>query len=78
MPPALQALMRHSHYSTTAAYYVGASADEVASDLWRNHAPQADPASHAGQVGNKSGNIGQNTASREASENERKPLQHNK
>ena len=50
MPAVLQRLARHSHISTTMAYYVSLSADEIGSELWANH---------AATVGNTSGNTTQ-------------------
>ena len=38
MPATLQLLMRHADIATTTGFYVGISADEVASDLWANYA----------------------------------------
>ena len=37
MPAVLQRLARHSHISTTMAYYVSLSADEIGADLWAKH-----------------------------------------
>ena len=37
MPAVLQRLARHAHISTTMAYYVSISADEIRADLWAKH-----------------------------------------
>jgi len=38
MPAVLQRLARHSHVATTMTYYVALGADDVAADLWADHA----------------------------------------
>lgn len=48
MPAVLQRLMRHANIGTTMQYYVDLAVDEMADDLWKQHAPA---------VGNISGNI---------------------
>lgn len=48
MPAVLQRLMRHANIGTTMQYYVDLAVDEMADDLWKQHAPD---------VGNISGNI---------------------
>ena len=47
--------MRHANIETTMKYYVEMEADEVASKLWSEHAPEA----KIGADGNNSGNIEQ-------------------
>ena len=39
MPAVLQRLTRHAHISTTMAYYISLSADEIGADLWASHGP---------------------------------------
>ncbi len=40
MPAILQKLMRHADIQTTMKFYVNLDADEMAAELWRDHAPQ--------------------------------------
>jgi integrase len=42
MPAVLQRLMRHANITTTMKYYVTLDADELADELWADHAPKAD------------------------------------
>jgi integrase len=64
MPAVLQRLARHAHYSTTEAYYVSLSADEIGADLWSKHGPTVE----AGPEGNIFGNIGLEEAERKGHE----------
>ena len=44
MPAVLQRLMRHGNITTTMGYYVALDADELADELWENHAGNGAPA----------------------------------
>jgi len=68
MPAVLQRLMRHASITTTLNFYVSMGADDVASQLWAEHAPET----KTGVVGNISGNIGQNPPVNRADEDSRK------
>jgi integrase len=71
-PPVLQRLARHSHISTTMSFYVVLDADDIAAELWADHAP-ADGNSPA--RGNKYGNTGQKTDSKPDSDVAANPCQ---
>ena len=65
----LMRLARHSHISTTMAYYVSLSADEIGADLWATHEKE-----ESRQEGNISGNIGQEPRKKEGLETSPKSL----
>ena len=68
MSAILQKLARHSHISTTMAYYVALSADEIGTDLWSKHG------SAESQNGNILGNITQETPKGRVHKTESNPL----
>ena len=74
MPAVLQRLARHSHVTTTMSYYVNLGADDIAADLWANHAPDGNTASPGNTSGNTSGNTRQKTGSESGLETCPKPL----
>jgi integrase len=62
-PAILQKLMRHASINTTMSYYVDLDVDEMADELWANHAP----AGNIAALGNTFGNIGPESAKNEVS-----------
>jgi len=57
MPATLKLLMRHSSVDTTMRYYVEMDADDVAADLWTQHAVESEPT--GGGLGTILGTSGQ-------------------